>query len=150
MRTLPRSALVAVAATVSMAFTAVQVSAQQPAAQQPAQPEACSATVQPSTVPAGNAATQLSVTLSKSIGDVSDFQAAEDSGLKLAATEDLPKVPMTQEGKQEHKPIEMANEGNSVTLWINTQGAKEGTYDFTLVGAQGQCTGKVTIGSGGS
>lgn len=153
MRTLPRSGLLAVAAMVSLAFAAVQLSAQQPArkpAQKPAQKEACSTTVQPSTLPAGNAATQLSVALSRSIGHVNAFQAAKGSGLKLAAPADLPRVPMAQEGKQQHKPIEMANEGNSATLWINTKSAKAGAYDFTLVGSQGKCTGKVTVGASGS
>ncbi len=176
MRTLPRNRLLAVATAMSLAFTAVQLSAQQPQPKpqpqpeqpqpqpqpeqpqpeqpQPAQPQqqpaqACTATAQAAPIAAGDAAVQLALTLSEPIGDVSGFQAGEDSALKLAAPEDLAKAPMAEQGEQDHKPIEMANEGNALTLWINTANAKAGTYDFTVIGSEGQCTGKVTVGSAG-
>lgn len=141
MRTLPKTGLLALAAFVSMAYTSTALAAQQKSSR-------CTASVMPAEIAPGSPASRLSVSLSRPIGPVTHFQAEHAAGLKLASPMALPKIDMAN-SKKPQKPIEMANEANRLTLWLNTVGAKPGTYAFTLVGPQGRCSGKMTVASKG-
>lgn len=104
----------------------------------------CTATVQPATVAGGAVAERMVVTLSEAIGDVTSFSPAEQSGLRLAAPSDLPRIPLAGAGDAP-QPIQTANEGNSVTIWINSVDALPGEHEFSLLGADGECQGALTI-----
>lgn len=140
MSTLSRSTTPVVLAVLALSAGAMDL-----AAQEAETPETCTATVVPTEIDAATAATSLSVTLSETIGAVEEFRPAEESGLAIAAPEDLPRVDMAQEEGETHRPIEMANEGNAVTIWLNSEAASAGTHEFTLVGSEGECTGSVTV-----
>lgn len=146
MRTFSKSGLLAVAALLPFAFTSVDLSAQ--VTEEQPEVGVCQATVQPAQVTSGSPAARVSITLSQPIGEVSDFQAGEDSGLQLASEEDVRRVAMTA-GGQEVQPIEMANEQNRLTVWVNTADAQAGSHEFTLTGAEGECKGTITINPGG-
>jgi hypothetical protein len=135
--------LVALTALAPLAIAASPLAAQeaQPSEAMPA----CSATVKPAQVRAGLKAERVAVTLSSAIGAVSEFSTEQaEAGVKLAEQADLPRTEMANEA-QAQKPIEMANEGNQVTIWLNTEAAEPGTYHFTLQGDSGKCEGSVEI-----
>lgn len=140
MRTLSRGTT-----PVFFALLALSAGTMDLAAQEQETPQTCTATAMPAGIDAATAATSLSLTLSEAIGAVQEFRPAEDSGLTIAAPEDLPKVDMAQEEGEARRPIEMANEGNAVTIWLNSEDASEGTHEFTLVGTEGECTGSVVV-----
>jgi len=130
------------------AFAPLAIAAS-PLAAQEAQPSetmpVCSATVKPAQVRAGQKAERVAVTLSSAIGAVSAFSAEQaEAGVKLAEQADLPKTEMANEAEAQ-KAIEMANENNQVTIWLNTEKAEPGTYHFTLQGDSGKCEGSVEI-----
>ena len=127
MRTLPGTGLVIAAALAIAGLSPPPVSAQE------TETTACTARVLPTEVQANNAAYRLAITLSQPIGDAITFEPAGESGLALAKPEDLPRAPMAADGPPP-RPIEMANEGNRVTLWVSTVSAKPGTHAFTLTG----------------
>lgn len=140
MWTLPRRGLMAFMTLAIAGLAPVDVAAQD----EPTEGPVCTATVLPTEIYANNPAFRLSVSLSQPIGDNVTFEPTEDSGLRLAATENLPRLPMAS-GKETPRPIEMANEGNRLTLWVSTVSAKAGPHAFTLVGPEGTCTGRVVI-----
>lgn len=146
MRTLPKGGLLALAALLPFAFTSVDLSAQVERQETPQ--EACQATVQPAQVTSGSPAARVSISLSQPIGDVSEFQAGEDAGIDLASEEEVRRVAMTA-GGQEVKPIEMSNQGNRLTVWLDTSNAQAGSHEFTLTGAEGECRGTITVAPGG-
>jgi len=131
------------------AFAPLAIAASPLAAQQKEPTEAmpsCSATVKPAQVRAGQKAERVAITLSSAIGGVSAFTTEQpEAGVKLAEQTDLPRTEMASEA-QAQKPIQMANEGNLVTVWLNTEKAEPGTYHFTLKGESGTCEGSVEIG----
>lgn len=133
MKTLSRMGFAALAALVPFSFTAVDASAQ-----------ACTATVQSSEVASGSAAERIEVALTQPIGSVTSFDSSEQSGLKLAEPGDLPRMAMAA-GDDEPTPIQMANEENLVTIWVNSVDAEPGEYQFLLLGSEGECQGTVTI-----
>lgn len=137
MKILPRMGFAAMAALVPLSFTATELNAQ----------EACQATVQPAEVASGNAAERIEVALTQSIGSITSFESAEQSGLKLAEPGDLPRMAMAADDDRP-TPIQMANEENRVTIWINSVDAEPGQYQFLLLGSEGECQGTVTVGSG--
>jgi len=136
--------LVALTAFAPLAIAASPLAAQE--TQPSADMQACSATVKPEQVRAGQKAERVAITLSSAIGGVSAFTTEQpEAGVKLAEQADLPKAEMASEA-QAQKPIEMANEGNVVTVWLNTEKAEPGSYHFTLKGDSGTCEGSVEIG----
>jgi hypothetical protein len=137
MKTLPRLGPVALAAGFALA-TAAPLQAQ----------VQCAATVTPIEVPAGEIAQSIMVSLSEPIGNVTSFEADEETGLTLTAPEDLARVPLAAAGDQPPRPIQMASEGNGATIWLNTVDAEPGEYEFSLVGADGSCHGSLTVAAG--
>jgi hypothetical protein len=120
------------------------------AAQDQAGPQQCSATAVPAEVEAGQAAVRVTFTFSEAIGAVTDLKAPEESGIKLAVPDDLPRQEMANP-EIPPKPIEMSLENASEAyLWLNTGSAVEGQYEIALTGAQGSCTGHLTISGAGS
>ncbi len=141
MRTL--KGLTALMALAPLAFTSTPASAQEPAT--PAMQE-CTAQVQPSQVQSGQKAEQVSISLSSPIGNVTELTTANaDAGVKVADPADLPMSKMSSETTAP-KPIEMAAEANSLTIWLNTETAQPGTIEFTLKGENGSCTGTLEVG----
>ena len=120
------------------------------AAQDQAGSQQCTATAVPAEVEAGQAAVRVTFTFSEAVGAITDLKAPEESGIKLALPDDLPRQEMANP-EIPPKPIEMSLEGaNEAYLWLNTGSAVEGEYEIALSGAQGSCTGHLTITGAGS
>jgi len=148
MRTLPRNGLLmAVTLLVPLTLAPTALKAQQKAS---ASSATCNARTIPASLMPGSKAARVAVILSSPIGNVSDFQPADGSGLQLASPADMPMVGMANEGKKSEKPapIQMANQNNRLTLWLNTSDAHPGTYNFTLKGEQGTCSGDLQVTKG--
>jgi len=107
------------------------------------EPQACTVEVMSGEIAAGEAAVPLMASLSESVGAVSGIEAGE-SGISISAPEDLPRTEMAAE-TDTRTPIEMADVGNSLTLWLNTTGAAPGTHEIVIQGELGQCTATVTV-----
>ena len=120
------------------------------AAQDQAGSQQCTATAVPAEVEAGQAAVRVTFTFSEAIGAVTELKAPEESGIKLAVPDDLPRQEMANP-EITLKSIEMSMEDASeVYFWLNTCSAVEGQYEIALNGAQGSCTGHLTITGAGS
>jgi hypothetical protein len=129
----------------ALALLATSVNAQQ--AQAPAgapAPAACTAKATPAEVATGQNAVKLTFALSAPIGAVSGVQAPEGSGIAVAAATDIPREALAN-ADQAARPIELAADTNTLTLWIKTAGVKAGEFPLTLRGANGTCTGTVTV-----
>ena len=130
----------------ALALLASAANAQQ--AQAPARPAApaaqCTAKATPVEVATGQNAVKLTFALSAPIGAVSGVQAPEGSGIAVAAATDIPREGLAN-ADQAARPIELAAETNTLTLWIKTAGVKAGEFPLTLQGANGTCTGTVTV-----
>jgi hypothetical protein len=120
------------------------------AAQDQAGPQQCTATAVPAEVEAGQAAVRVTFTFSEAVGAITDLKAPEESGIKLAVPDDLPRQEMANP-EIPPKPIEMSLESaNEAYLWLNTGSAVEGEYEIALSSAQGSCMGHLTITGAGS
>jgi hypothetical protein len=105
---------------------------------------ACTAKATPAEVATGQNAVKLTFALSAPIGAVSGVEAPEGSGLAVAAATDIPRQGLAN-ADQQARPIELAAETNTLTLWIKTAGVKAGEFPLKLQGANGTCTGTVTV-----
>ena len=110
--------------------------------------EECTVSVMPLAVASGSVAERVAVTTSRPIGEITSFDATADSGVRLAQPSDLGRVDLAS-GAEPPAPIQMANEANRATLFLNTVGAEAGTYEFALSGSDGECRGTLTISPGG-
>ena len=166
MRNLTKATLpVAMTAALAFVLTPRAAHAQQ-AAEHAAKQQACTAQVVPSTVEAGQKAVQVQVKLSEKVGAIAKVAGDE---IQLASMADLPKAEMSRSEKAETaektesaekggkgekqesdspKVVEMAAEGTSATLWLDTQKAKAGKQHVTLQGENGTCTASLEITSG--
>lgn len=108
----------------------------------------CLARAVPADVGIDTPASRLSIVLSAPIGSDITFVPGEGSNLALAKPQDLPR-PTQEAGGPSPKPIEVAAEGNRLTLWVSTVGVKEGAHEFTLKGSDRSCTARVTVGPKG-
>ena len=106
--------------------------------------EACRATVMSARVAAGAPATQIAISLTQEIGPVSRFAPAEDSGVRLATASELSRVELAS-GQEPERPIRMGEASNRVTVGLSTVDAEAGTYDFSVIGPEGPCSGSITI-----
>jgi len=105
--------------------------------------ELCTATLDVASIPAGEAATPVTFSLSQSIGEVTGIEAGE-SGLSVASPEDLELSEMASE--ETPKVIEMSAESEGVAqIWLSTLEAQPGTYEVTLNSEAGSCTAVVTV-----
>jgi len=132
----------AAAAVLALTFFATTAVAQETETQQ----EACHASFSPATIPAGQAAVEVTADLSSAIGVVSAIKAPEESGVAKATMADLEVATMASpadDGQQE--TIEMAAEGNQAEVWLTTVNATAGTYEVELTGDDGSCFGEITI-----
>jgi hypothetical protein len=151
------------ALALSLAFSAAVSEAQQPPAipAVPAAPAAqCTAQVEPAQVPTGQAAVRLTFTLSSGIGAISGVDAQQGSGLALAAPADIPRAAMANpatanpaatnaaaNANAEARPIQLAAQPNTVTVWLKTAGVQAGEFDLTLKGENDRtCNTKVKVG----
>ena len=142
MSILKRSVFSFLAPAIALVSLATAATAQQPPAATPA--AQCTAKATPAEVATGQAATKLTFELSSPIGNVSGVEAPEGSGIALAAAADIPRDALANPA-QPPRPIELAAETNTVTLWIKTAGVQAGEFDLKLQGQDGTCTGKVTV-----
>lgn len=109
----------------------------------------CEAQLTPAEIPAGEAAVQVTAEFSEEVGAVTTVQAAGESGLAIASPEDIPRTELAA-GDEAPQPITMAMEGNSASIWLNSQQAQEGTYQLALQGDTGTCTAELTVAGGGN
>jgi hypothetical protein len=138
---LKRSLNASLALALAFAFVANGAMAQEPPVTPAPQ---CEAEVTPEAVPAGEAAVRVTFTLSEGIGDISGLEAPEGT-LTVAAAEDIPRVDMANPN-EEVRPIDLAADTNTVTVWIRTVGAEAGSVAVTLQGENdATCTASVTV-----
>jgi hypothetical protein len=147
------------ALALSLGFVATASEAQQPPAAPavPAAPAMCTAQAEPAQVQAGQAAVRLTFTLSSGIGAITGVEAPEGSGLALAAAQDIPRAAMANptpnanaaDASQEAKPIELAAESNTVSVWLKTAGVQAGEFELKLKGENDTtCNTKVRVAAG--
>jgi hypothetical protein len=142
-QTLKRSAYSVLAPAIALAFFVTGAHAQQPAAA--ATPAAqCTAKATPAEVATGQAAVKLTFELSSPIGAVSGMEAPEGSGIQVAAAADIPREGLSNPTEQA-RPIELATETNTLTLWIKTAGVQAGEFALNLRGQNGTCSGTITV-----
>lgn len=84
-------------------------------------------------------------------GQVDRLDAPEDSGIRLATSEEVEQVKMSAEDSGEEL-VEMSNDPTQSILWIDTRNSSPGTYSVLLYNSEGDtCTGEVTVqGASGS
>jgi hypothetical protein len=135
----------ALAVTAAVVGMPGDLTAQVPASQviptAPAAPP-CTAEVLPAEIAAGTNAVRLTVALSADVGEVGSMEAAEASGVAVAAPNDLPRIPLATEAPQ---PIAAGEGDNTWTVWVNTSDADPGTHEVTFVGPEGRCTADLTV-----
>lgn len=108
----------------------------------------CEAQLTPAEVPAGEAAFQVTAQISEDVGAISTVQPASESGLAMASPEDIPRADLAA-GDEAPRPVTMAMEGNSATIWLNSEEAQAGTYEVLLQGEAGSCIAEVSVAAGG-
>lgn len=125
----------------------VNAQEQQQEGQEKAQ-QTCTAQVAPEAVPSGQQAVAVNVRLSQDIGPVVDLKAASESGLALAAPDQIrQKTEMAREGESP-QPIQMSSSGEVplARVWLNTAEATEGTHEVALKNEEGKtCKAQVTV-----
>lgn len=141
MQTLTKQRLSALAFLAALAAVPAGLSAQEPSA-------ACSAEIDPAQVSPGEAAVQVSITMSLPIGPVTGLEVAEGSGITLSALRDLPRTDLAA-GEAPPRPIRMGEAPNQWSVWLNLSEAEAGTHEVTFKSAEGQCTASITVASGG-
>lgn len=105
----------------------------------------CMAVIDVEAIPAGEAAVAITFTLSEDVGAITGIESPE-SGLAIAAPEDLPRVDMANEDAPAPEPIQMSNDAeNTFTVYLNSAQAQEGTHDLWLIGEQGRCASQVVV-----
>jgi hypothetical protein len=142
----PVFAVFAPAIALAVLATAGTAQQAQPQNAAPAAPAAaqCTAKATPAEIATGQNAVKLTFALSSPIGAVSAVEAPEGSGIALAAAAEIPREGLSNPADQ-GRPIELAAETNTVTLWIKTAGVKAGAFDLKLQGQNGTCTGSLTV-----
>lgn len=115
------------------------------AQEQPQQPELqpCSATITPAQIERGQEAVELTAMVSEPLGEITEVETPEGSGLEIASPEDLPRQDMA--ATERPQPVTLGEQGDRVTVWLNTAEAQPGEYQLTFHGADGQCSGTVVI-----
>lgn len=107
-------------------------------AQEEAAPEACQATI--TSVHSGQVAS-ASVVFPVPFGDVTSIQGE----LKLATEEEVGMVEMAADEAGE-EAVDMANDANTSTIWLNTLEVEAGTYALILMNESGDaCVAEVTV-----
>lgn len=106
------------------------------------------------TVERGQTAVALEVQLSEGLREITEFAAAEGSGLSLASEEDLARTEMARTGEQEQdqqpQPISMTEGSRTATVWINTEEASPGTYQVSFRGGDARCDTQLRVKDGAS
>jgi len=106
----------------------------------------CAATVTPAELHAGQAAVQITATLSEDVGAIAGFEGPEESGLALADPADIPRAELAAE--EEVQPIDITAETNIVSLWLTTAETAPGEYEAQLTSEQGSCAVTLTVTEG--
>lgn len=151
MRTMTKHALSGLLAlTLTVLLVPATAHAQEQAEEAPSQ-ETCTAQLNPTSVAAGESAVRVTAKFSSAIGQIEGVKTGEESYVALADPADIrAKVGMAQEDEQP-QPVKMAAQGqNAAIVWLSTADASAGTHAVTLEGAEGQCTGELTISEPGN
>ena len=159
-----------------LALPAAAVAQQEAEAQAEAEVavEACTVSLQPTDLPAGQSAIHVMGTLSGDYGVVTGFEAPAESGITLAEADDIPLDEMANEEVEvveeveveaeveedeieveveadvkteelEYSAIEAGTEPNSFTLWLSTEEAVAGAFDVVFTTADSACDATVTV-----
>jgi hypothetical protein len=134
--------------------------------------EACTVTLQPTDLPAGQEAVHVMGTLSGDFGPVTGFEASTESGLAIAEADDIPLDEMANEEVEaveeievetdveegeveveveaeteelEYSPIVAGAEPNTFSLWLSTENAAAGAFDVIFTTAEASCDATVTV-----
>lgn len=140
MQTLTRTsgAILSLAAAVAFMPSSAEAQARDTSSQE------CTAQVSPSELEAGSEAVQVTVTLSDSVGNVTDVQQENADGITLASPTDIPRTEMAA-GERPSSPIQMGSSPTSWTLWLNTSEAEEGTHSVYFVTGQTRCAAEIDV-----
>ena len=104
----------------------------------------CTAQVSPAQVSAGERAVPVSITVSEPIGEITTVQAAESSGITLAAASDLPREPLAAGSAPQ--PIAMGDTDNTWAVYLNLADAQPGTHQLIFSSDRGTCSAEVVVG----
>lgn len=104
-------------------------------------------------VPSGQAAVGLEVRLTGDLREITEFAAAEGSGLRLASPDDISRTDMArrpeqteEQGQQQKQSISMATDGSRrAIVWINTEEATPDTYAVSFRGSGGKCDAMIRV-----
>lgn len=142
------SGLLALALTVLLVPVTADAQEQ---AEEAAEQETCTAELNPSAVPPGEAAVRVQVNLASAIGEIESVVSGEEAGVSLADPADIrEKVGMAQEeDEQPPQPVQMASEGQNALVWVSTAEASTGTHQVVLESEEGQCTAEITVSEPG-
>lgn len=77
-------------------------------------------------------------------GEVTGVEAPAESGLALAADEDIEPVEMASEEENAEKEALAELETTSI-FWLDARTATAGTYTITLEGEGGSCMAEITV-----
>jgi len=133
--------------------------------------EACTVTLEPAELPAGEEAVHVQGTLSGGVGPVTGFEAPEESGLAFAEADDIPLDEMAHEVVEEveveaeddevevevdteteelaYAPIDQGDEPNAFSTWLSTEKSLAGAFDVRFTTATGACDATVTVVTAG-
>ena len=137
--------------------------------------EACTVTLEPAELPAGEEAVHVQGTLFGGVGPVTGFEAPEESGLAFAEADDIPLDEMANEAVEEveveveaeaeddevevevdteteelaYAPIEQGDEPNAFSTWLSTEKSLAGAFDVRFTTATGACDATVTVVTAG-
>lgn len=134
--------------------------------------EACTVTLEPAELPAGEEAVHVQGTLSGDFGAVTGFEAPEESGLAIAEADDIPldelaneavEVEVEAEAEDDevevevdteteelaYAPIEPGVEPNTFSTWLSTEKSLAGAFDVRFTTATGACDATVTVVAAG-
>jgi hypothetical protein len=136
-----KTSLLGIALAAALVGLPASLMAQQPGQQQQ---EACTARISPTQLAAGEAATQVTITVSQPIGEVTGVDGGE-SGITLAEASALPRTPLA--GPDDRPtPIRMGDSEGQWIVYLNTTEAEAGQHELAFRSERGACTGQIAVG----
>lgn len=108
----------------------------------------CAAEVSPDEIYAGQLSVRVTAVLPAPVRSHVELDTPPGSGLALAAPADIPRVDLAAE-EEGPGPIELsADREGEVRIWVNTENARPGTHELTLINGERACTVEVTVPPG--
>lgn len=161
---------------IALAVPAAVVAQEQGEAEVEAVPavEACTVTLEPAELPAGEEAVHVLGALSGDFGPVTGFEAPAESGLVIAEAAAIPLDEMAHEVVEEveeveveveegeveveveveteelaYAPIVPGEEPNTFATWLSTEKSLAGAFNVSFTTATGACDATVTVVTAG-